>query len=210
MASSSIKINTYGGISMTAREQYWMGKCNDLIEQVDKMMQEGTADKKELWFMNAYNEYLESLLRFNNLQLPNSDNATELMPGVFKAKRIVQICSRIPGYELDKNHINWFIFNGLYIVTDVYFIDEDMYCDKKCPIYNERSRHINIPEKISAYINNNTAILNSVHTVIFEEDSKIYKYKAFLADRQILRGYCQYNTNWQYPYIREMCDGDIR
>lgn len=194
---------------MTAREQYWVNKCNDLVVQIDKMMHDKSTNKKELWFVNAYNEYLESLLRFNNLQLPSSDNAIELMPGVFKAKRVVQICSRIPEYELDKNHINWFIFNGLYIVTDVYFVDDNMYSNKKNSIYNERSRHINIPKEISRYINNDSVILNSVHTVVFEED-KFFKYKVFLADRQILRSYCQYNTNWQYPYIREKCDGDIR
>lgn len=182
----------------TNRELHWINHVEMLKREVNAMQSAKNPDKKEIWFMNSYIKYLDEIIKLNNLQLPDSENSEELAPGVFRGRRLVQICRRIPGCELDHDHFNWFIFNGLYVETEVLFVDASMY--KK--LYNQRSRIMNIPDSILDIIKSN-AYLPSVHDVRMIEDGSSHNYYTFLCNTELLNSYCQYNSNWQYPYIEE-------
>ncbi len=108
------------------------------IESGEKQLEELT-DKKELQITERFINFIEKILKYENLRIGK--------PGEIK-RRLVRVHRNIPTKSLDRMNYEYVILNGLYIVQDVLFIDTET-TRKYIKNPNKYKDDLNIPDNAS-------------------------------------------------------------
>lgn len=109
------------------------------IESGEKQLEE-LSDKKDKQVTQKFIEFLEKILKYENLRLGEVGSVH---------KRLIRVYKVIPYKSLDKMNFEYVMMNGLYIVQDVMFLDADMtkkYMKKPAKYTRE---DMGLPENIS-------------------------------------------------------------
>lgn len=165
-------------LELTPQEEKWAdilikdGKILNEMEQYDK------TDKKELQITRKFVEFITMIINQGNLKggLYNYE----------RARRLVRVHKSIPTKILDFKKYEYIIFNGLYLVSEVIFVEEDI-CKKffRKP-YPETKIELGMPEDLVChtirYINQNGKIMG-----------------VGLAKSDLTDTYVRFQSNWSYP-----------
>lgn len=100
-------------------EQYWaevVSKDKEILAQMETLVAENPDlfSKRDIDFTKKFINFMEGIFRYDNLKLGEHKE---------KVTRLVRVHRNIPTSELDYYGYNYLIFSGLYIVSDVMFLN---------------------------------------------------------------------------------------
>lgn len=102
----------------TPKEKYWYDKIVATKASMEEYSKDVNTSKSDINFMNSYIRLMELSLKYENLR--PSEHMTI-------CKRLVRVYKTLTPYELKKHLTEFVLLDGLYIVTDVMFIDYHIY-----------------------------------------------------------------------------------
>lgn len=104
---------------ISGNEEYWMkvvAEDKTILEQMKSMVEVNPDlfDKRDIDLVDRFIKFMEMIFKYENL-----------VPGEHKEikKRLIRIHMNIPTKELEYFGYDFIVFNGLYVVADVVFID---------------------------------------------------------------------------------------
>lgn len=160
----------------TKKEQYWIEK---LLKGED-ILEECQGSKSESWITESYLNYLDLMIKYGNLRIPETEYEETL--------RVIKVNRKIPKALLETGNYSYTIFNGLYVVQKVVFV-----------------RAENVGALMEKKLNDNPnldetrLLLSSFKQMVFEDGSKwcIFLVKSGFTNRHLNF----YSTAWDYAYI---------
>lgn len=107
---------------ISGNEEYWMRVVAEDRKVLDQMIEMTTLnpdlfDKRDLDLTKRFIQFMEMIFKYDNLTVGGHKNV---------CTRLVRIHRNIPSKELSYYGYEFVVFNGLYIVSEVMFLDADL------------------------------------------------------------------------------------
>lgn len=102
----------------TTKEKYWYDKICETKQKLEEYNASGDISKSDLNFLSNYIKLMEYSLKFENLRPAEHMSV---------CKRVVRIYKTFTPNELKNFLVDFVLLDGLYVVTDVMFIDSRIY-----------------------------------------------------------------------------------
>jgi len=163
-------------INLTDKEIYWFEVISKDRSILDKMERERVLDKAAIKMTRSFIDFMDLIMKYNNLNFGQNFE---------KTKRLIRSKRSIPTTLLDYNNYEYVMFNGLYIVTDVVFIDKPI-CLKffKEPT-PENKTIMGIPQELEC------------HTIQYLDSAL----GVGLCKSSIIDDYIRFQAHWSYPVL---------
>lgn len=165
-------------------EKYWMeivAKDRKILDEMEKSLERNSEfyDKKDVVLTQRFVTFMDMIFKYNNLTFEEI--------GTIK-KKVIRIHSSIPTKELDFRNIEYVIFNGLYVVSDVMFLDPKV-CKLFYKRYGDKSMIEEglIPENIKP------------DSIKFIKDNNDNEIAVAIMKESPLSNYITMNSKWSYP-----------
>lgn len=159
---------------LSQREIDWLSKIKNGEEQLDKL-----EYKWDIYWTEKFIEFAKLMIKYENLKdIPEE--------GEFRRRSLIRLHRGIPYKELEFFNFEYTIMSGLYLVTDICFIDKKV-MDKyyKRPL-EDRRIELGLPDDV---------LLNASR-LITEYNRPVYAMpvKSTLTDR-----YVHFQRDWSFP-----------
>lgn len=170
--------------ALTENEKYWLRIYNEDREKLDKIVEDlssirkpSAEDKRLLKTTKSFVDFLDLILKYRNL---SGGEHLEV------SKKLIRVKSNISTKELTYRGEEFVIMNGLYIVSDVIFLDGrvgDLFYNSSRRMSREE---LGIPENVALKTLKLVEIGDKIMTVALLDDNKYI-------DR------IEYSSKWDYP-----------
>lgn len=156
-------------------ELYWL----DVLEKDEKML-DTLIDKRDRYITDRFINFMKLIIKYDNLKDNKLENGC-------RAKRVIRIHKNIPVKYLNYIGCEYVIFNGLYIVSEVAFVDKSVMDEYFSSRGGEEIRNkLNIP---------NDSLYNYPRNIIIGGE----RMSVLPIKNNVTEQYIQYVSNWSYP-----------
>lgn len=160
-----------GELSFTPEELHWM----QIVEH-DESLLDGITDKRDLQISKKFIDFMKMTIKYGNLRTGEN---------LERSKKVIRIHKNIPTKFLDKDKYEYIIFNGLYVVTDVVFIDPQIVNEFYKSPTKANAIELGIPEDVHLAPKIFTASHKEVGVGLLKTDFS--------------STYIQFPSQWSYP-----------
>jgi len=173
----------------TSNEKYWIDIINRDEILLQNMREITNSDptvfsKRDLVLTERFIEFLKRVIKYENFR-PEEPYTIH--------KRLVRIHNTISTKEMDAYGWEYIIFNGLYVVVDVMFLDPEVCKEFNTKPTQENKKLLGIPDDVADY------------TIKFVNmGDKECAVALLKSDPRT--AYVPYNSRWEYTYFDEGAD----
>lgn len=157
----------------TPEELHWLKVIEDDEKLLDDML-----DKRDIQITRKFIDFLKLIIKYENLRCGKHLEVH---------RRLIRVHRNIPTKMLDFKKYEYIIFNGLYIVADVIFLDAEIVKEfYKNPTRDMRER-LGLPEEVA---------LSTIKTISTRDNKEI---GVGLITSELTKNYIPYPSKWSYP-----------
>jgi len=160
----------------TDKEKVWFDNLNEAKDKLEKYR--GLSEyKSDIKFIESYVKFISLALTYDNLKSLIDTNKP--------LKRLIRVYKTIKPYELEETHLENVLLDGLFVVTDVMFIDYSIYNEYANNPVSSVLENLSVPD---------TLICDTLKSVFIDN----IQYGVGLIDTPFNREYIQSSANWDY------------